>query len=86
MENQKQIFSAKEAREMVKAEMERDNTELIQAMENIRKAIKRKDCYCYTAGTLHDYTLDKLRALGYKVEYIPGCGQREPDCHKIIWE
>lgn len=86
MENQKQIFSAEEAREMLKAEMERDNTELIQVMDNIRKAIKRKYCYCYTSGALHDYTLDKLRALGYKAEYIHGCSQREPDCHKITWE
>lgn len=86
MENQKQIISAEEAKEMVKAEMERDNTELIQVMDNIRKAIKRKDYYCYTAGTLHDYTVDKLKALGYKIEYMSGDSQREPACHKITWE
>lgn len=86
MENQKQIISAEEAKEMVKAEMERDDTELIQVMDNIRKAIKRKDYYCHTAATLHDYTVDKLKALGYKIEYMPGDSQREPACHKITWK
>lgn len=82
-----QIISAQEAIDLTNKEIQTDDSDLFPIMENIQKAIKRKEYYCHFTGILKEYTKDKLKKLGYKVEYYKGGGsQLEPDYYKISWE
>ena len=84
----KSIISAKEAAELTKKEIISDDSDLLPIMDVIRNAIKRKEYYChFSGGYIKDYTKDKLKRLGYKIEFCRGSGnQREPDYYKISWE
>lgn len=81
------IISAKSANEAVKKMIEKDNSDLDAIMDAIQKAIARKEFYCHYSGVMKDYTLEKLKKLGYKTEYFNGGNsQREPSYYKISWE
>lgn len=81
-----QIISAQEAIDLTNKEIQTDDSDLFPIMENIQKAIKRKEYYCHISGFVEEYTLNKLRKLGYKIQFFKGgdC-QREPDYYKISW-
>jgi hypothetical protein len=82
-----QIISAQEAIDLTNKEIQTDDSDLLPIMDVIRNAIKRKEYYCHFSGIIREYTKDKLKKLGYKVEYCKGGGdQREPDYYKISWE
>lgn len=79
------IFSASKARKMLENEMEKDNECLIPIMELIKKAIKRKETFCYIKNE-KEYVLNKLRKLGYKVsEEIPGDRPFDSINRKVFW-
>lgn len=82
-----QIISAQEAIDLTNKEIQTDDSDLLPIMDVIHNAIKRKEYYCNFSGILRDYTKDKLKRLGYKVEFFKGSGsQLEPDYYKISWE
>lgn len=84
---EKSIISAKEAAALTKKEITTDDSDLLPIMDVIHNAIKRKEYYCHFSGIIRDYTKDKLKRLGYKVEFCKGGGsQLEPDYYKISWE
>lgn len=81
------IISREEAVELTKKEIQGDDSDLFPIMENIQKAIKRKEFYCHFTGIMKEYTKEKLKRLGYHVEFFNGGGnQREPDYYKISWD
>lgn len=82
-----QIISAQEAIDLTNKEIQTDDSDLIPIMDVIHNAIKRKEYYCHFSGIIREYTKDKLKKLGYKVEFCRGGDdQREPDYYKISWE
>lgn len=81
------IFSAKVAHAMTDKARDEDISCLKLIMEKIQKNARMKDYHCYISATTPDYTLEKLRRLGYIVQLIKGDPRdpRETDTIKISW-
>lgn len=85
MEN---IIPAYEAQRLTKEAIDKDNSVLDIPMEKIKRAISMKDYHCYISGNTSDIALNKLMALGYKVQLIKADPRdpRETDMYKISWK
>jgi len=82
-----EIISATKARELTIESIENDDKCLIPIMNKIKEAIKKKQYYCYIAGSTSEYVIDKLHTLGYKTKFIQGDFRdpRETDVYEITW-
>lgn len=80
------IISASQARAKLNKIIEEDNTELEEIMTKIEAAINRKQDYTYISATVKEYTLNKLRELGFRIgDIIKGDRPFDPDIRKISW-
>ena len=80
------IMSASQARAKLNKVIEEDDTELEEIMTKIEAAINRKQDYTYISANVKEYTLNKLRELGFGIgNIIKGDRPFDPDTRKINW-
>ena len=84
MFDEKDLVSAKEARELSKTSLSSEALyELEVANERIQDAFNKGKYNCWCYQYLHDQAVRKLENLGYKVT---NCStQRDGNCFKIEW-
>lgn len=84
MFNEKDLVSAKEARELSETSVSSESLyELEQVNECIQDAINKGKYHCWCYQYLHDQAVRKLKNLGYKVT---NCStQRDGNCFEIEW-
>lgn len=84
MFDEKDLVSAKEARELSKTSLSSEALyELEVANKCIQDAINKGKYNCWCCQYLHDQSVRKLKNLGYKV--TNWSTQQEGDCFKIEW-
>jgi len=64
---------------------EKVTEQLTKALTAIEYAIKHDNESATAAGYMHDKVKDILRGRGFKLEFIAGHDQRDPDYTKITW-